>query len=119
MFLSSALSILIRMYLLLWLINWRKQGIRDLFSSIMKRKGRDTVAIIHEDSKWTYGDLDEYSNRIANFLVSRGIKPSTNIALFMENEPKYIGIWFGAAKVCLFTSSICMNLYCFTNICNL
>lgn len=95
----SALSILVRLYFMLWMTGWRKHGIRDVFAGQLKRKGRDAVAVLHLDSKWTYGDLDEYSNRVGNYLLSKGYKPQTNVALFMENEPKYIAIWLGASKV--------------------
>ncbi|KAM3171271.1 hypothetical protein ACTXT7_016957 [Hymenolepis weldensis] len=105
-----ALSVLLRIYLFLWLTEWRKHGIRDIFTGIVKQKGRDTVAVLHEDTKWTYGEVDDYSNRIGNFLVSKGYKPQTNIALFMENEPKYIGIWLGAAKVGLVTGLLNSNV---------
>lgn len=108
----SALSTLLRIYLLLWLTEWRKHGIRDIFAGIVKQKGRDTVAILHEDTKWTYGEVDDFSNRFGNFLVSKGYKPQTNIALFMENEPKYIGIWLGAAKVC-FSRWFVFNIFRF------
>nr|CDS29059.2 long chain fatty acid transport protein 4 [Hymenolepis microstoma] len=105
-----ALYILLRIYAFFWLAQWRKFGIRDIFASVVKRKGRDTVAILHEDTKWTFGEVDEYSNRIGNFLVSKGCKLHSSIALFMENEPKYIGIWLGAAKVGLATGLINSNV---------
>nr|CDS21856.1 long chain fatty acid transport protein 4 [Echinococcus granulosus] len=105
-----ALSTLIRLYFMLWMTGWRKHGIRDVFAGQVKRKGRNTIAVLHLDSKWTYGDLDDYSNRVGNYLLSKGYKPQTNVALFMENEPKYIAIWLGASKVSLATGLINSNV---------
>lgn len=105
-----ALYILLRIYTFLWLAQWRKFGIRDIFANVVKLKGRDTVAILHEDTKWTFGEVDDYSNRIGNFLISKGCKLQNSITLFMENEPKYIGIWLGAAKVGLATGLINSNV---------
>ncbi|EUB64139.1 Long-chain fatty acid transport protein [Echinococcus granulosus] len=95
---------------MLWMTGWRKHGIRDVFAGQVKRKGRNTIAVLHLDSKWTYGDLDDYSNRVGNYLLSKGYKPQTNVALFMENEPKYIAIWLGASKVSLATGLINSNV---------
>lgn len=63
------------------------------------------MAILHADSQMTFGELDDYSNRIGNYLVTKGYKPQANVALFMETEPKYIAIWLGAAKVCFYVIS--------------
>ncbi|KAM7533525.1 hypothetical protein Aperf_G00000124930 [Anoplocephala perfoliata] len=106
----SALIHLTRIYALLWLARWLNYGLRDLFASVVKRKGRDAVAIIHGDSQMTYGELDDYSNQIGNYLVTKGYKPQTNVALFMQSESKYIAIWLGAAKVSLVTGLINSNV---------
>uniref|UniRef100_A0A5K3EPR7 Long-chain-fatty-acid--CoA ligase n=1 Tax=Mesocestoides corti TaxID=53468 RepID=A0A5K3EPR7_MESCO len=105
-----ALSVLFRLYLMLYLTAWRQHGLRDIFAAQVRRKGRDAVAVVHLDSKWTYGDLDDYSNRIGNFLISKGIKRQQNIVLFMETEPQYIALWLGASKVGIATGLINSNV---------
>ncbi len=84
---------------MLWLAGWRKHGLRDIFAKQVKRRGRDAVAVMHLEDKWTFGDLDDYSNRMGNFLLAKNIPHQKNIVLFMETEPRYIAIWLGAAKV--------------------
>ncbi len=98
-FSSSALNVLRRLYTMLWLAGWRKHGLRDIFAKQVKRRGRDAVAVMHLEDKWTFGDLDDYSNRVGNFLLAKNIPHQKNIVLFMETEPRYIAIWLGAAKV--------------------
>jgi acyl-coenzyme A synthetase/AMP-(fatty) acid ligase len=48
---------------------------------------------------WTFGDLEAYSNRVANFFIAQGVNEDDTIALFMENRPEFIGTWLGATKV--------------------
>ena len=43
--------------------------------------------------------IDEYSNRVANLMVSEGYKHGDTVALFMMNQPEYVCIWLGCAKV--------------------
>jgi len=45
------------------------------------------------DKEWTYAEVESYSNRVANFFLSRGFKRGQAVALFMENRPEYIAIW--------------------------
>lgn len=43
--------------------------------------------------------IDEYSNRVANFLLEKGLKRQESIALFMENRPEFVATWLGCVKV--------------------
>lgn len=90
--------------------SWRKQNIRDLVAIHVKKRGRDAIAILHLDEKWTFGFLDDYSNQIGHFLISQGVKHQENIALFMNSEPRFAGIWLGAAKVRQIFSTVSCHL---------
>jgi acyl-coenzyme A synthetase/AMP-(fatty) acid ligase len=48
---------------------------------------------------FTFGEVEAYSNRVANFLIKQGLKTGETIALLMENRPEFIGTWLGASKV--------------------
>lgn len=50
------------------------------------------------DRIWTFQDMENYSNRVANFLIANGVEENDTIALFMENRPEFIGTWLGATK---------------------
>lgn len=68
------------------------------------------VAILWEDESWTFKQLDQYSNQVANLLLNSGFQRGDEISLFMESRPEYIGIWLGAAKAGIVTALINTNL---------
>ena len=70
----------------------------------------DRTALIFEDRRWTFLDLEDYSNRVAHFFLGLGYKPGDCIALFMENRPEYVGIWLGCAKIGVVPALINSNL---------
>ncbi|KAG0719978.1 Long-chain fatty acid transport protein 1 [Chionoecetes opilio] len=74
------------------------------------RKNPNKVALIYEDQKWTFAQIDEYSNRVANLMVAEGYKHGETVALFMMNRPEYVCTWLGCAKVGVVTALINFNL---------
>ena len=73
-------------------------------------KHPNKTAILFEDQKWTFCDLDSYSNRVASVLMANGFKHGDCIALFMTNCPQYIGIFIGACKIGVEVALINCNL---------
>jgi long-chain acyl-CoA synthetase len=53
---------------------------------------------VWEGRSRTYSQVRDDANRIANFLVSRGIRKGDRIALFMPNLPLFPPVLFGALK---------------------
>lgn len=45
----------------------------------------DRVAVTVGGAEYTYGELDERSNAVANALVDRGVEPGDRVALMMSN----------------------------------
>lgn len=76
----------------------------DLEASVDRHGAR--TAILFEDERWTYADLEERANRYASWALSQGIKPGATVALFMENRPDYLAVWFGLAKIGVATALI-------------
>ncbi|KAG7160226.1 Long-chain fatty acid transport protein 1-like [Homarus americanus] len=74
------------------------------------RRNPNKVALIFEGQEWTFAQIDEYSNRVGNFLVEQGYKHGDTVALFMQNCPEYVCIWLGCAKVGLVPALINFNL---------
>src|SRR3989338_125382 len=60
---------------------------------------RDKPAIICEEQKLSYSDLDEASNRVANALISMGINKGDRIVLLLNNSPEYVVTYFGIVKI--------------------
>lgn len=56
-------------------------------------------ALIHESGSWTYADLLERANRIANVLVDRlGLVPGNRVLLRGPNHPLLVACWFAVLK---------------------
>ena len=68
------------------------------------------TALLWEDEAWTFKQLDEYSNRVANFLENEGYKRGDELALFMDGRPEYVALWLGASKAGIITALINTNL---------
>uniref|UniRef100_A0AAQ4R2T6 Very long-chain fatty acid transport protein n=1 Tax=Gasterosteus aculeatus aculeatus TaxID=481459 RepID=A0AAQ4R2T6_GASAC len=88
-----------------------KNTIPKIFAETVARHG-DKTALIFEGTgeTWTFRQLDEYSNRVANLLLERGFKDGDVVALFMENRSQYVGLWLGMAKIGVEAALINFNL---------
>src|SRR5690349_22192295 len=58
----------------------------------------ERTAIVFGDDRITYAALDAAANRVANLLVSRGIKPGDKVALSCPNVPHFSSVYFGILK---------------------
>lgn len=74
------------------------------------RRNPNKVALIFEGLEWTFSQIDEYSNRVGNFMVEQGYKHGDTVALFMQNRPEYVCTWLGCAKVGVVPALINFNL---------
>jgi acyl-CoA synthetase (AMP-forming)/AMP-acid ligase II len=64
----------------------------------MQREG-NRPALQHGSRIWSYGELNERANRLANALALSGIRHGDRIAVLSENRPEYIEIDLAAAKL--------------------
>ena len=46
----------------------------------------------------TFGQLDEASNRVAQFFRSRGLQHEDVVAIMLENVPDYYALTWGAQR---------------------
>ena len=61
---------------------------------------RDARAVFDDTISWSYSELLNQANRIANFLVNDlGIRPGNRILLRSGNNPMYAACWFAVMKV--------------------
>ncbi|XP_024212491.2 long-chain fatty acid transport protein 6 isoform X2 [Pan troglodytes] len=71
----------------------------DKFLSHAKRQPRKPF-IIYEGDIYTYQDVDKRSSRVAHvFLNHSSLKRGDTVALLMSNEPDFVHVWFGLAKL--------------------
>lgn len=104
-----AFSRFIRLNILLWF--WQKNQITvpAVFAKIVRQYSQKT-AFHFEEEKWTYQQVDNYTNRVANYFHKQGYKKGDTIALILESRPEYVGIWLGLGKIGIVTALINTNL---------
>lgn len=59
----------------------------------------DRTAIVFEDKRYTFGDLNERSNRLANALAGLGIGKGDRIAILQVNCNEYVEAYYASAKL--------------------
>lgn len=57
------------------------------------------VAVLYQDMQLTYRQFNAWSNRVADFLLSMGLKKGDSIAVNIENRPELLATVVGAAKI--------------------
>jgi len=63
------------------------------------RKNPNGDAIVFEDRTISYTEFNAWANRIANLLVSRGIKKGDTVAVMIENRPELMVTVTALAKI--------------------
>jgi len=82
----------------------------SLFQQNVK-KHPDKVAMVTVDERsWTYREVDEYSNRVANYFYEQGFRKGDVVAIFMESRPEFVMMWLGLAKIGCVSALINFNL---------
>ncbi|CAH1391129.1 unnamed protein product [Nezara viridula] len=74
------------------------------------RKHPNKPCFLFEDQVWTFKEVDEFSNKIAQVFHQSGFKKGDVVALVMTNQPQYVCIWLGLAKIGVVTALINSNL---------
>ncbi|MFW5946088.1 MAG: long-chain-fatty-acid--CoA ligase [Candidatus Natronoplasma sp.] len=59
----------------------------------------DEEAIIFEDRRITYEELNEKAERLAHFLMKRGIGRDDKVAIYLPNLPEWVVAWFAVPKI--------------------
>jgi len=66
--------------------------------------------LIFEDRAYTFGEIDEAVNRLANGLLARGLVPGERVALMLPGHPDHIVAILALAKVGLVRVSVNVHL---------
>jgi len=66
--------------------------------------------LFFKDKSWTWKSINEETNKIANYLLSLGLKPSECVAVMMENSPEFLFATGGISKIKGISSLINVNL---------
>ncbi|XP_070582201.1 long-chain fatty acid transport protein 4-like [Ptychodera flava] len=68
------------------------------------------VALRCDGRSWTFQEIDEYSNRVANYFYESGYKKDDVVAIFTESKPEFICLWLGLSKIGVVAALINFNL---------
>ncbi|KAL3287520.1 hypothetical protein HHI36_001989 [Cryptolaemus montrouzieri] len=77
---------------------------------ITARENPNKVAFYFEDQKMSFREVDQFSNKVANYFKDKGYKRGDGVALLMDNKPEYVCIWLGLAKLGIVTALLNTNL---------
>ncbi|XP_034476924.1 long-chain fatty acid transport protein 4 isoform X1 [Drosophila innubila] len=70
----------------------------------------DKLAIVSESQQWTFRQLNEHANRVANVFHSHGYKKGDVVGLLLENRAEFVATWLGLSKIGVITPLINTNL---------
>lgn len=66
--------------------------------SINARRIPDHLAVVYEEKKYTYKELNEMVNRMANGLIALGLQKGEKVSLMMKNSDFFILSYFAIAR---------------------
>jgi len=104
-----AANFMIRLLTLVKKSEWQNLSVPKMFTQTVKRFPQK-VMFYFEDETWTFQEVEDYSNQVANYFLSKGYSKGDSIALFMENRPEYVATWLGLAKIGVIPALINYNL---------
>ena len=58
----------------------------------------DKVALIFQNERFTYGQINERANQLAHALINAGLKKGDRVSLFLDNSPETVIALFGVLK---------------------
>ena len=94
-----------------WCNKRHKKILPDLFEEQVRRYPNKPAVIFSNDERmWTFRELNEYANRVANYFSRVGLRKGDAVALFMDNSPEYIGLYLGLWKIGVIAAFVNYNL---------
>lgn len=72
------------------------------FSNLLARQAErngDRCYLEFEGSRWSYGDTDRQTDRIANGLLDAGIRPGDHVALMLGNSAEMLFLTYALGKI--------------------
>ncbi len=49
--------------------------------------------------QWTYGEFDAVVSRVARFMASHGVTPTSAVHLVLTNSPAFVAVWLAAIRL--------------------
>ncbi|MHA2281758.1 MAG: class I adenylate-forming enzyme family protein [Promethearchaeota archaeon] len=73
-------------------------NLRELVENQAKEY-KDKTFLFWEDSKISYSQLNELSNKVANFLYELGIRKGDKVSVYLPNMPEFVYLYLGIPKI--------------------
>jgi len=73
-------------------------------------KSKNVFYYVDDKVAYTWQQVEDYSNQLSHFLLSKNAQAKQTIALMMENRPQFFWSWLGIAKIGCSTALINHNL---------
>ncbi len=70
------------------------------------KKHPDRTMLLYRDEKFTYRQMNQNANRVANLLLELGGGQGKGIGIIMRNSPRFLDIEFGAQKIGMYVVPI-------------
>ncbi len=75
-------------------------NIADYFLDARLREGAgDRVALITDDGKLTYREVQALADRFGNLLLAAGVQPEQRVLIALPDGPEYVAALFGILKI--------------------
>jgi len=87
-------------------INYPKIPLHQILDESAK-KYPENIAIIFQDKKITYRELEKEVNSFATGLQKHGLAKNNRVAIYLPNIPQFIISYYGALKAGAIVTSIC------------
>ena len=75
-----------------------KMNLRELVNN-QAIKYEDKTFMYWEDITISYSQIDELSNKVANFLYDLGIRKGDKVSVYLPNMPEYVYLYLGIPKI--------------------
>jgi len=63
-----------------------------------------------EDQIYSFNEINQKANKIANFLKKKGGRPGKGCAIFMDNSPHFLNVFFGLQKLGMYSVPVNTSL---------
>jgi long-chain acyl-CoA synthetase len=73
-------------------------NLRLMLEEAARRYGKKT-ALVMDERRLSYAQLDEASNKVANALLGMGVKKGDRVVMLLANSPEFAAIYFGVVKI--------------------
>lgn len=73
-------------------------NLRELVKS-QAEKYKDKVFLYWKDITISYSQLNELTNKVANFLYDLGIRKGDKVSVYLPNMPEYVYLYLGIPKI--------------------